>query len=192
MFTEPFPCKGQDTVLLMNGDVLSGKFNADMGDFFSFSISRRQKVLSVAIEKTDVFSLLVQGKDERIFYQPDSATGNDFSVDQMRDFREGEHAARIHYKPVLPLIGGALIGAASPAIGFWGLTLAPLYLGGLSMSKPYPTDKVSLSPGIKDPEFFKMGYGYTARRIKVQRSALAALGGIVTVWVIKVATSGLK
>lgn len=192
MLLEYHALKAQDTVLLLNGDVLKGKVSADMGDFYRIDILSRNKFQTVAVDKLDIFSILEQGKPEKVIYKVDSTQGNDFTVSQMRDFMQGERQARLRYKPVLPMIGGVLIGAAGPAIGFWGLALAPVYLGSLAMRKPLPPEKVPESLKIADPEFFTMGYGHTARRVKIQRAAIAALGGLVTAWVISVSTGGLK
>lgn len=191
-FLFPVTVSAQDTLLLLNGDILSGRYTADIGDYYHFSITKKRKIQSLAIDKLDVFSVRIQGQDEKILYKPDSVAGNDFSVEQMRAFWQGEHEARLHYRPVLPVLGGVLAGAVSPALGFWGLTIAPVYLGGLSLKKPeVPKHNPELQAASAN-EFYAMGYGYTSRRIKVQRSAMAALGGIVTVWIIKVAANGLK
>jgi len=188
----PLTGKSQDTVLLLNGDLITGKILADNGDHYQLEIIRRHNVRTFAVDKLDIFSVIVRGQGEKVVYKIDTSLGNDFTVSQMRDFREGEHWARQHYKPVLPLLGGALAGAAGPVIGFWGFTIAPVYLGCLSLKKPAPPPEVQGKTKIADPEFFTMGYKYTAKRKKIEKAALGALGGIVTVWVIKVAASGLQ
>lgn len=184
--------KAQDSILLLNGEVIKGRISQDLGDFFRFEREKGEEVTSIAVEKTDIFSVYYQGREEVIIYQQDSALGNDFSTVQMRDFMAGEKQAMKDYRPKLPVYGGVIAGAAGAYAGFWGIALAPVYLGALSLRKPIPAKGTQVPEQVLDPELYRMGYSYTARRMKIQRSAMTCLGGLVTVWIIRVATGGLK
>ncbi|MCX6273035.1 MAG: hypothetical protein NTU44_17825 [Bacteroidetes bacterium] len=182
----------QDTIFLLNGDVITGKVSSDIGEFFSFEWQKPGKVRTVAIEKTEIFSIHYEGGLQKMVYQPDSALGRDFTYGQMSDFMEGERNAGKFYKPGLPVYGAAVVGVAGAYMGFWGFLLPTLYLGGLSLRKPPCDTGLPVPNTVRDKEFYEMGYRHTARKKKLQHSAVAALGGLVTIWIVKVATGGLK
>ncbi len=180
-----------DTVHLMNGQVIHGKLLSDMGEHYRFDWMRDGKYTGVALEKHEVFKIVKVEGGAEVVYRQDSMTGNTFTEQQMWDYILGERLARAQYRAWLPGAGGIVMGAAGAYAGFWGIALAPVYLGTLSFGMPRL--KEAQIPGtVKEPLHFKAGYGNAARRIRIQRAAVATLGGLVSVWLVKVASGGLK
>ena len=182
-----------DTVLLLNGIRLTGKITSDLGEYYRFEWDKSPgKTKSLAIEKLEIFSITNSDHQKSILYSPDSLLNRTFSISQMQDYIEGERTADLFYKPRLPLYGGVVAGGTGALLGFWGMALPPIYLLGLSTRKPPLPKSIALPAQVKDKECFELGYQQVARKKKIQRSAVAALGGLVGVWLIKVASGGLK
>ncbi|HRY33435.1 MAG TPA: hypothetical protein P5531_10755 [Bacteroidales bacterium] len=180
-----------DTVHLMNGQLIHGKLLSDMGEHFRFDWMREGKFTSVALEKHEVFKIVRGDGVVEVVYRQDSLAGNAFTEQQMWDYILGERMARAEYRAWLPGVAGIVTGAAGAYAGFWGIALAPVYLGALSFGTPGLKD--GQIPGhVKEELHFKAGYGMAARRMKIQRAAVATLGGLVSMWLVKVAAGGLK
>ncbi len=184
--------QAQDSILLLNGEVLKGKISEDLGDFYKFDWQRKKKTSTVAVDKNEIYQMFWSDGRQLMLYQPDTNIQGSFSSLEMMDFIYGEREARHTYKPRVPQATGFVIGGAGACLGFWGICLSPVYLGLTSIRKPGPGPSTVIPSQVKNPEIFAMGYGHAARKKKVQKTAIATAAGLITVWIVKVAADGLK
>jgi hypothetical protein len=116
----------QDTILLTTGrKIIVSSIDLSDNTIAYRKIDKKDKLKT--IEPYRVFSILYKDGTERIIYQPDSLDPLDFKVEDMRNYIKGMQDAQSLYKNNYIKITGAVIGAGSALLGFYGLVGPPLY-----------------------------------------------------------------
>lgn len=188
-FFYPKSSVAQDTLLLINGSVLQGKFREEGEDwvvFEKFRTGKKHKLL--AVDFGDIYSLHRKDSAVRIYYVQDTADPQSWTVEQMARYIRGEQLAQQHYRPVVSRIGAFAAGAGGAWLGFAGLLIPVAYLGGLSMLTP----TANRMPAMPEDEVVIAGFRDEARRIRNRSIAKTILPGILLGWTIKVVSGGLN
>jgi len=89
----------QDQLIMMSGSVIDCKVIAQDKVFIEYErVTRNGKVKQQSVSRYEVFSILHEDGTETVLYQADNAQFNDYTVDQMRAYVNGELDARKNYK----------------------------------------------------------------------------------------------
>ncbi len=175
----------QDSLLLMNGRTLSCQIVADSGTVFVIQYATRKgKIKTNEIHKSEVFSITKKGEDEEILYAPNPMIGDIYSVDEMRFYMAGENDARNNFSTWPTFIAGFILCGGISYLGEEGLLL--------TLIPPLAYTAIQLIPKIKIREntisdmshqyndFYADGYEPPARSRKVIRALQGAYAGAAT------------
>lgn len=143
----------------------------------------------VEIDKDYIFSKTDKDSKEEILYSPDPDSSNHryFSVNEMRDYIQGELDARENYKAPLATITGFIVGGTSPFVMWYGIGYPPFYspmlpagytavvgLTETSRKKIYKNN-----PEYKDNMFYLMGYREVSKSKRIVNVIKGSLIGLV-------------
>jgi hypothetical protein len=170
-----------DRILLMNGQVIEGRVLGQSTLEVRYLAQRKNSLLERNEPTENVFSVTDSLGRERIWYFHDTIFGNDLTVDQMRWFITGEQDARDGYKPLLPVLGGFLLGAGL-TIGFDlemnSLILPPVYAGVMALPRVNVTRGSVRDIHMEGNEFYALGYARLGRSRRVVRSLWSTALGV--------------
>ncbi|MBK8847799.1 MAG: hypothetical protein IPO27_15145 [Bacteroidetes bacterium] len=167
-------CAAQKKILLLNGKERTAATFSLVGENALYKTTDSTKAKKVDMYR--VFSVIdtVTGI-EQIIYNPDTTEG-DLTIEEMREFVEGEQFAIRTYKSKGNNIASAAVGFSSGILAIYGVVLPPVYSlisGRFDPKIPYDHPQAPLHI---NNEYFKYGYQYKARKMKTQKSLM--LGGI--------------
>jgi hypothetical protein len=117
----------EDTVLLMNGNYLTGHFISQENENISFlSISRdKQKLRSIS--SGNICDISFSNGSIQTFYLSDSASDNSMTRNQMHSYLMGKAFCKKEFSSPLVFAGGFIIGAVTPLISLWASPTIILY-----------------------------------------------------------------
>ncbi len=174
MIIMPLSGSAQGTIILLNGKEKRFEAAEVKGEYLHYSVEGDTLDFKKIIDRYNVFSLKYDNGVEDVLYKPDTAYGEDPSVEEVRDFIKGEQYAMAVYRKPMNFIGGVGVGLASSAAGFYGIPIPLVYstvLGRFNPKVPASAD------GNVQSESFKIGYQKKARNMKIKNSLLGgALG----------------
>jgi hypothetical protein len=176
------PLVAQDSILLMNGQVLKGRvLGQSTLEIRYLDTDRKGRTHERAEPTEDVFSVTDSLGRERIWYFHDTVFGNDLTTDQMRRFIVGEQDARTGYKPLGPVLAGFLIGAGTTMaldLEMNAFFLPPLV--GMTMILPrVHVTKGSISDvTMEGDEYYAYGYARVGRSKRVVRTLMSTFAGV--------------
>ncbi len=165
----------KDTILLLNGDILTGTIMEMTVDNFTIKESEKAKRLYV-IDNDRIFSY-IDHSGEHFLYVYDTLSGNDFTIAEMRYFLRGERDGKKGFKARPAFYTNLLIGAAG---GLSGSFLFPVPAFTFVILTGLPKVKIRKST-VTNPEDLNhipyiIGYERTARRNRKIQSLIG--GGI--------------
>jgi hypothetical protein len=176
------PVLGQDRILLMNGQELSGKVVGQSTLEIRYLETHKGSLLERREPTESVFSVIDSLNKETIWYFHDPAFGNDLTVDQMRWFIKGEQDARIGYKPRAAVWGGFLLGAGlviALDLEVNSLLLPPAYAGLMAWPRVHVTPGSVRDPLMEGDNYYATGYSAVGRPKRVVRSLMSTTAGII-------------
>lgn len=181
---------GGDKIVLLSGKVLD---NVQVTTFTEIQIKyvdrNSRKKTERFIDKYRVFSVEYSNGKEEVIYEYDTLMENDFTVDEMRHFIQGEQDAMAYYHPRLnTLLAGVLSAAGGYALAssFFVVTVpfASTVIASLPKVKIRP-EKVSDPKLLAQPTYI-LGYERVAKSHKIQNalkgSVLGVAAGISAFW----------
>jgi len=172
----------QDTLLLMNGQLLPCRIVDDSGTVIEMELIRRNgKIKQRDIHKSEIFSIKKGSTPEIILYAQEEIIGDDLTAEEMRFYLAGQGDARSNYNglPVF-LIGVATCGTIAylGGDGFVTAILPPIayifvqFIGRIKVQK----DSMS-NPNYDQNDMYAYGYGPTARSRKMIRAMEGGFAG---------------
>lgn len=173
---------GQDSILLMNGQVIPAKVIAQSTlevRYEEFGKNGRAKTRAEATE--NIFSVTDSLGRERIWYFHDTLFGNDLTVDQMRYYIKGEQDARAGYRPIWPMVGGFVAGAGLTIglnLEMNSLIVPPVYAAAMALPRVHVTPGSVRDPYMEGEDNYAYGYARTGRSKRVVRSLLSTFAGV--------------
>ena len=172
----------QDTILLMNGQVIPAKVIGQSTLEIRYLEQHRKGVRKERSEPTEsVFSVTDSLGIERVWYFHDTVFGNDLTIDQMRWFIKGEQDARKGYKPFWPMVGGFVVGAGA-TIGLNlevnSLLLPPVYAGAMTIPRVHVTPGSISDPLMEGDDHYALGYAKVGRSKRVVRTLISTFAGV--------------
>lgn len=169
-----FSQERKDTILLQNGDILTGKIT-EMG-VDHFTIKESEKTRGYTVDNDRIFSYInVDG--EHFLYVYDTMNGNDLTVAEMRYYMKGERDGKKGFKARPAFYTNMLIGAASGLSGSFFFPVPPFtfaILVGIPKVK-IRKNTVSNLDDLNHPPYI-MGYERMARKNRKIQSLIG--GGI--------------
>jgi hypothetical protein len=173
-FLQPLTCDAQGTIVFLNGKERRFEAAEIKGEYLHYSVEGDTMDFKKIVDRYNVFSLKYDNGTEDVLYQPDTAYGEDPSVEEVRDFIKGEQYAMKRYKKPMNFISGVGVGLASSAAGFYGIPIPLAYSTVLGRFNPHvPANE----DGSVQSESFKMGYQKKARNMKIKNSLLGGAVG---------------
>jgi hypothetical protein len=175
----------KDKILFMNGrEEISTVLDTNSSNV-QYLMPELKRDREASIDKYRIFSITYGSGEEVVFYQQDSAAGNEMTVAEMRSFVYGERDALKGYKAPLAFWGGVVSGVAggfaSPFIGLG--VLAPVVPGiytGINGSRFITVSKKNVSDeNYLKNDMFLRGYERTARSIRVNNALIGGAIGLV-------------
>ena len=173
----------QDKINLMNGQVLEGKVLGQSTLEVRYQVPKGARLVERTEPTESVFSVLDSIGQELVWYFKDTMMGNDYSVAEMRWFINGERDARKGYKPIVPVIGGFVVGAGlTMALGLEvnSLLLPPVYAGLMAIPRVYVTQGSITDPNMEGDPVYATGYSAVGRSKRVVHSLLSTALGVAT------------
>lgn len=175
-------CSAQDKISLMNGQEFPAKVIAQSSLEIRYLVPKKSGRLVERAEPTEsVFSVTDSLGHEKVWYFMDPAFGNEYTVPEMRLFLKGERDARSGYKPIVPMLGGFLLGAGL-VIGLDlevnSLLIPPVYAAALSWPRVNVTRGSITDPNMEGDPIYATGYSVAARPKRVVRCLLSAAAGV--------------
>ena len=147
------------------------------------------------IDLYDVFSINRDGGTEEVIYNPDTISGEDLTINEVRDYIKGERYAELVYDKPVNFVTALELGAVSGFVlpVFYGIAVPLLYPIGLAQFTPKVKPPImhnyndltgkfeALHPGTTSSNIiindsFSAGYARRAKNIKFKKSLLG--GGI--------------
>lgn len=182
LFVLAASARSQDTLLLMNGQLLPCKILSDSGTVIEMElIKRKGKIKQREIHKSEIFSIRKGSEPEVILYAQDEIIGDDLTVEEMSFYLAGQGDARANYNgfPVF-IIGLAACGTIAYLGGDGYLTavVPPIayimvqFIGRVKVQK----DSMS-NPNYDQNDMYAYGYGPTARSRKMIRAMEGGFAG---------------
>lgn len=173
----------QDKILFINGTQDSCKVIDTTGTSIKVEYKTKKGVKQDKIEKDDIFSIIYGGtnKEEMVYKQDTLSQENFLPESDMRAMIAGERDALLSFKTPGAIASSIAIGAASGF--FMPYLLAPVIPAiwvGLNSSRwiKIKRKNVTNKQYIKE-DMYVVGYGRTARGLRVQNSLKAAGVGLV-------------
>ncbi|MBK9422305.1 MAG: hypothetical protein IPN44_14830 [Flavobacteriales bacterium] len=171
----------QDRINLMNGQVLEGKVLGQSTLEIRYQVPKGARLIERTEPTEGVFSVTDSLGAERVWYFKDTLLGNDYSVPEMRLYINGERDARNGYRPVLPVLGGFLVGAGlTMGLGLEvnSLLLPPVYAGLMAWPRVYVTPGSITDPNMEGDPIYATGYSAVGRSKRVLHSLLSTAVGV--------------
>jgi hypothetical protein len=113
----------KDTILLLNGEVVSGKITEMTIDHLT--IKKSETIAhGYNIDNDRIFSY-IDASGEHFLYVYDTLSGNDFTIAEMRYFMKGERDGKKGFKAMPAFYTNLLIGAASGLSGSFFFPVPP-------------------------------------------------------------------
>jgi hypothetical protein len=172
----------QDQINLMNGQVLEGRVVGQSTLEVRYLVPRGQRMVERAEPTGGVFSVTDSLGHEKVWYFKDTLFGNDYTVPQMRWFIKGERDARYGYKPIVPMLGGFVLGAGlTMGLGLQvnSLAIPPVYAGAMAWPRVYVTRGSITDPNMEGDPVYATGYSAVGRPKRVVRCLLSAAAGVL-------------
>ena len=184
---------GQGRIVMLNGNERRFSTVEVKGDVIVYQPEGSKK-MARRIDRFDVFSIVRDTLGEELIYKPDTVTGDDPPVEEVRDYIKGEKYAKIVYRKPLNFITGVVAGGAGSMIGYYGLIVPAVYPAVLGCFTPklkepvthtydnitgrfLPTDSSAAGEKIVITDGFTAGYGRKARNMKVKNSLFGGAVG---------------
>ena len=174
--------QAQDKINLMNGQVLDGKVIGQSTLEIRYLVPRKQKLVERSEPTSGVFSVTDSLGQEKVWYFKDTLFGNDYTIPEMRWFMNGERDARKGYKPILPMLGGFMLGAGLTMaldLEVNSLIIPPVYAGFMAWPRVYVTRGSISDPNMEGDPVYATGYSAAGRPKRVVRSLLSTAVGVV-------------
>ena len=171
----------QDNILLMNGQTITGKVIGQSTLEIRYLTSKKDKVTERAEPTDGVFSVTDSLGQERVWYFMDTLFGNDYTVDQMRWYSNGERDARNGYKPLWPVVGGFAFGAGMTMaldLEVVSLFLPPAYAGIMALPRVHVTPGSVSDPLMEGDPYYATGYAQVGRSKRVVHSLISTFAGV--------------
>jgi hypothetical protein len=167
-----------DTLLLLNGEeIITTVMDTAKGFTRCKNLSGSNKLFM--IEDNRIFSVRNQ-KGERVYYQYDSAIGNEFSEQEMRYFIMGEQDAQKGFKAKGSFYGNMAVGVASGITGFFLCLIPPfIYTALTGLPNVRIKKKTVRDLELLKQETYLMGYERVARGKRKIRSLVGGGIGLV-------------
>jgi hypothetical protein len=162
----------QDTILLLNGDILTGKITEMTVDHFT--IKESEKVRGYSVDNDRIFSY-INADGEYFLYVYDTLSGNDLTIPEMRYYMKGERDGKKGFRARPAFYTNLLIGAASGLSGSFFFPVPPFafaILVGIPKVK-IRKSTVSNLDDLNHPPYI-MGYERMARK---NRKIQSLIGG---------------
>lgn len=174
--------QAQDSILLMNGRVLTGKvLGQSTLEVRYLGLGKHGSTKERSEPTEDVFSVTDSLGRERVWYFYDTIFGNDMTVDQMRHFIKGQADARDGYRPTWTTVGGFLFGAGTTIAANLEMNaffLPPLYAAVMTLPRVNVTAGSIRDPYMDGNEDYAYGYARVGRTKRVVRGLLSTFAGI--------------
>ncbi|MGB3527171.1 MAG: hypothetical protein WBB32_14515 [Flavobacteriales bacterium] len=174
--------RAQDKINLMNGQVLEGQVIGQSSLEIRYLVPHKHKRVERAEPTSSVFSVVDSLGHEKVWYFMDTLFGNDYTIPQMRWFIKGEQDARKGYRPILPVLGGFVLGAGLTMaldLEVNSLLIPPIYAGAMSFPRVYVTRGSITDPNMEGDPIYATGYSAVGRPKRVVRSLLSSAVGVV-------------
>lgn len=180
----------QHTILLLSGKQIQAESYTTGDMFVSYKKPGDTRNSLRVIDRFDVFAVKHADGTEEIIYSPDSS---DFTVEEARQYIQGEQVADSMYRKPSTAWTSAALGAGSSILSFYALPVPFLYsvvLGRFNPKNLQLPDGIDTKLSTSEP--FVFGYQKAARNLKIQRSlkwGYISLGVGLTAFIIYGASS---
>ena len=187
---------GQGKIILLNGKEKRFTTAEVKGEYLEYQPEGTELGTVKKLDRYDVFSLYYDQSGEELIYSPDTVSGEDPTVEEARDYINGEKYAMQVYFKQLNFMGGYVIGVGSSMVlgPFYGLAAPLVYPGIVGQFKPQIDTSISyhydertgvfdikslpdIQPTYQIPsDAFRAGFVRKARSMKIKNGLLG--GGI--------------
>jgi len=174
--------QAQDTINLMNGQLLSGKVIGQSTMEIRYLVPRRGKMVERTEPTDGVFSVTDSLGHEKVWYFKDTLFGNTYTVPEMRWYIKGERDARLGYKPIVPILGGFALGAGltmAMNLQVNSLLIPPIYAGAMAWPRVYVTRGSITDPNMDGDPVYATGYSAAGRPKRVINCLLSSAVGVL-------------
>lgn len=162
--------KSQDTLRLLNGNVLDIKFIGISGVDLNYSEMFKGKSSIRTKDLSTVFSYKLRGEKEKIIYEYNPEAGNKYKIDEMRDFMEGQRQAdRFYHSRTYNYIGlaaglgaGYLLADDQSPVFF----VTPLIYSAIIIAPGIKVKRNEMNKDLIDKVAYRDGYRKVARSRK--------------------------
>jgi hypothetical protein len=167
-----------DTLLLLNGEeMITTVLDTAKGFTRCKNLNGNNKIFM--IEDNRIFSVR-NTKGERVYYQYDSAIGNEFTEQEMRYFIMGEQDAQKGFRAKGSFWGNMLVGAASAVTGSFFCTIPPFIFTALTGLPRVKIKKQTVrNVDLLKEESYLAGYERVARGKRKIKSLIGGGIGLV-------------
>ena len=172
----------QDRINLMNGQVLGGKVIGQSTLEIRYVVEHGHRMVERAEPTDGVFSVVDSLGHEKVWYFKDTLFGNEYTVPQMRWFIKGERDARNGYRPIVPVLGGFVLGAGLTMafdLQVNSLLIPPLYAGAMAWPRVYVTPGSITDPNMEGDPIYATGYSAVGRPKRVLNCLLSSAAGVL-------------
>ncbi len=177
----PRVASAQDKINLMNGQVIEGRVLGQSSLEVRYQVRKKDRLIGRTEPTEGVFSVTDSLGHEKVWYFMDSVFGNELTVPQMRRYLVGEQDARAGYRPLVPMLGGFLLGAGAVIaldLEVNSLILPPAYAALMAWPRVNVTRGSIRDPGNEGDPYYAMGYSASARPKRVVRCLLSTTLGV--------------
>jgi hypothetical protein len=171
--------KAQDTIYLMNGQVVGEKVIDTILGAITI-VNPKKPTKKIHFEWDQIFMVRYANGDKRYYYQQDSLLSNWFSRDEMWMYMKGENDARKGFKAKGAMIGAGIAGIVGGMTGtFWG-PIAPYGFMALSgLPKVRIKHNTISNPSYVESDAYILGYERVARQRRKIKSIIGGTVGLI-------------
>jgi hypothetical protein len=177
----PMGMVAQDRINLMNGQIVEAKVLGQSSLEVRYQVRKKDRLIERTEPTDGVFSVTDSLGHEKVWYFMDSVFGNELTIPQMRRYLVGERDARAGYRPLVPMLGGFLLGAGAVMaldLEVNSLILPPAYAALMAWPRVNVTRGSIRDPGNEGDPYYAMGYSASARPKRVVRCLLSTTLGV--------------
>ena len=173
---------GQDTLILLNGDIRVGRITHSDSVSVTYTYQKRKKTKTRTLSTELIFSTKKGNNPAQIIYEQNGGFNHQLSVSDMEVYLFGMHDAKSQYKAPWTFWGGVAFNAGVGYLlydNFWAAAGPLTYTVGIGVSKIKTQPSAQRSVSVTSNPFYQEGYLKIARSKKVYNALTGSLLGLI-------------
>ena len=172
----------QDTLVLLNGEIRTGKIINIDSSSVTYSFVKRKKVKTRTLSNELIYSISTSQFSDSIIYRQNGTYDHKMSVVEKKRYLLGMQDAKSQYKSPWSFVGGVVFNAGVGYLlydNFWAAVGPIAYTAGAGITEVKIKPAASRPQEITSNPLYQEGYLKIAKSKKLYRSITGSLLGLL-------------